>query len=687
MYFSLYRVSAFRICVVALGIVLFPVALVAGDKVDTTKVYQIREVTVTEQYRNTEVRASAPLQILSSKQIEKLNALQVSDAVKYFSGVTVKDYGGIGGLKTVSVRSLGAAHTAVSYDGITLTDCQTGQIDVGRFSLDNVDMLSLNNGQSDNIFQPARMFASASLLNIRTLSPKFINNKTLNGKVSLKGGSFGLLNPSFLLQQKISPKYAVTLSGEWLSAHGEYPYLLHHSYLGDGTTSNETRKNSDVQNFRIEGALHANFSENESGYLKAYFYNSERGLPGGTILYNEGAFTSQRMWDNTFFVQSHYENHFSKLFSMQLNAKYHHGYLHYTDTVVLNNVGYEESYFTQNEYYASASLLYKAFRNVSFSFSTDGSVNNMFALFENKALTESFAQPVRYSLLSVLAAKYVSEKVLATASVLSTLVTETVENGTAADNRKRLSPYASVTYKPFVETDLRFRAFYKNIFRLPTFNDLYYARIGNADLRPEITDQFNLGITYAVSPAKWLPLFSITADVYRNNVKDKIVAMPTKNLFKWSMLNLGKVEITGIDLTAETSIKATKKLGFVLGGTYTYQRALDVTSPGGSTYEHQIPYTPRVSGSGRFAVETPWVDVAYSLLWSGKRYALFQNFAENRLPGYSDHSISASRSFKLKDKTLSVNAEVLNLLNENYAIVKWFPMPGRSVRGTVSLRF
>ncbi|MDD2997013.1 MAG: TonB-dependent receptor, partial [Paludibacter sp.] len=425
----------------------------------------------------------------------------------------------------------------------------------------------------------------------------------------------------------------------------------------------------------------------ESGYLKAYFYNSERGLPGGTILYNEGAFTSQRMWDNTFFVQSHYENHFSKLLSLQLNAKYHHGYIHYTDTAVLNNVGYEESYFTQNEYYASASLLYKAFRNISFSFSTDGSVNNMFAQFENAALTESFAQPVRYSLLSVLAAKYVSEKLLATASVLSTLVTETVENGTAADNRKRLSPYASVTYKPFVETDLRFRAFYKNIFRLPTFNDLYYARIGNADLRPEITDQFNLGITYAVSPAKWLPLFSITADVYRNNVKDKIVAMPTKNLFKWSMLNLGKVEITGIDLTAETSIKASKKLGFVLGGTYTYQRALDVTSPEGSTYGHQIPYTPRISGSGRFAVETPWVDVAYSLLWSGKRYALFQNFTENRLPGYSDHSISASRSFKLKDKTLSVNAEVLNLLNENYAIVKWFPMPGRSVRGTVSLKF
>jgi len=687
MHFSAFRISTIRLYLFILGVWAFPSTIIAEDKLDTTKVYNIHEVTVIEQYKNSEVRSSAPLQILSSKHIEKLNALQVSDAVKYFSGVTVKDYGGIGGLKTISVRSLGATHTAVSYDGITLNDCQTGQIDIGRFSLDNVDMLSLNNGQSDNIFQPARQFASASVLNIRTLTPKFLTNKTYNGKTTLKVGSFGLINPSFLLQQKINKKYAASLGGEWLSANGEYPYLLQQSYLENGITSNEVRKNSDIQNFRIEGAIHTNFSEMESGYLKAYFYNSERGLPGGTILYNESAFTSQRMWDNTFFTQAHYENQFSKQLSMQLNAKFHHGYLHYLDTAVLNNVGREESFFRQNEYYGSASLLYRAFNKLSFSFSSDASVNNMMAKYENTTLTESFAMPVRYSLLSVLAAKYVTENVLATASLLSTLVTETTQNGASANNQNRLSPYLSFTYKPFEKKDLRFRAFYKNIFRLPTFNDLYYSRIGNADLHPEITNQFNLGATYAVTPAKWMPLFSVTMDAYRNNVKDKIVAIPTKNLFKWTTVNLGKVEITGIDVTAETSVQPWEKVGFVLGGTYTYQRALDVTTPGGSTYEHQIPYTPCVSGSGKFVVETPWLDLSYSLLWSGKRYVLFQNYTENRLPGYADHSISASRSFKLKDKTLLINLEMLNILNENYAIVKWFPMPGRSFRGTVSYKF
>lgn len=121
------------------------------QKADTARTYSIPEVTVAEAYHTREVRAMAPTQVFSKEELKSLNVLQVSDAVKHFAGVTVKDYGGIGGLKTVSLRSLGAEHTAVGYDGITISDCQTGQIDIGRFSLDNVDRLSLSNGQSDHI--------------------------------------------------------------------------------------------------------------------------------------------------------------------------------------------------------------------------------------------------------------------------------------------------------------------------------------------------------------------------------------------------------------------------------------------------------------------------------------------------------------------------------------------------------
>lgn len=104
-----------------------------GQDIDTTKVYSIPEVVVSDRYQTREVRSAAPLQIFSREELKTLNVMQVSDAVKHFSGVTVKDYGGIGGLKTVSIRSLGAQHTVVGYDGIAVTDCQTGQVDIGRF--------------------------------------------------------------------------------------------------------------------------------------------------------------------------------------------------------------------------------------------------------------------------------------------------------------------------------------------------------------------------------------------------------------------------------------------------------------------------------------------------------------------------------------------------------------------------
>lgn len=663
-----------------LGIAL-PLSAEETEKPDSSKTHIIHEVTVTEKLHNSEIRATAPLQILSSKQIEQLNVLQVSDAVKYFSGVTVKDYGGIGGLKTISVRSLGGNHTAVSYDGITLTDCQTGQIDLGRFSLENVDMLSLSSGQSDNIFQPARLFASASVLNIQTLTPHFLPNKKLNGKMSMKVGSFGMVNPAILLEGKISRKLSATFSGEWLSADGKYPYTLQQGPYTTNISTNELRQNTDVKNFRLEAAFYVNFSEKENGYLKTYYYQSERGLPGATILYNAESSSKQRIWDNTFFAQAHYEKEFSKYWVFQTNAKYNRGYLHYLDPTYQNSDGKLENTYLQQEYYGSASVLFRAFEHVSFSASTDGAISTL------DANLADFAYPTRFSWLSTVAAKYVANKVLATASILSTAVNETVKTGDAANNYHQLSPYISLSVKPFENQDFRIRVFYKNIFRLPSFNDLYYSQVGNKDLKPEKTNQYNLGLTYSTTIEKWLPLLTFTLDGYHNDVIDKIVAYPNKDAFFWTIINYGKVAIDGLDLTAESTFQPWKKIGIVLGSNYTYQRALNVTNSTDRDFKNQIPYTPRVSGSGKAAVETPWINVSYSLLWSGHRYAVNQNYAENSLPAYFDHSISVNRSFKTKKLLIYTNLEMLNLLNTNYQIVRWFPMPGRSFRATISIKF
>ncbi len=149
------------LCLLSLGSAFYRTS---AQTVDTTRVHELQQVEVSAVRRPSVVRSTAPLQVMGGAEMERLGYQSLADAVRRFSGVTVKDYGGIGGLKTVSVRSLGAHHTGVMYDGVVVGNCQAGQIDIGRFSLDNVSQVSLAVGQEDDIFQPARMFASAGVL-------------------------------------------------------------------------------------------------------------------------------------------------------------------------------------------------------------------------------------------------------------------------------------------------------------------------------------------------------------------------------------------------------------------------------------------------------------------------------------------------------------------------------------------
>ena len=407
-YVTFYMSICAAFCCQFLSIPLFA----QQQKVDTTHTYFIPEVTVSDIYQTREVRSTAPLQLFSKEALKNLHALQVSDAVKHFAGVTVKDYGGIGGLKTVSIRSLGAQHTAVGYDGIAITDCQTGQIDISRFSLDNVDQLSLSNGQSDNIFQPARFFASAGILDIQTLTPRFEKGKRTNISAAFKTGSWGLVNPSILLEQQLSPQWTVSANGEWMSSDGQYPYTLRYGNAADDLTSREKRKNTDVETFRAETGLYGNFSDKEQWRLKAYYFQSSRGLPKATTLYND--FSAQHLWDKNTFIQSQYKKEFSRQWVFRTSAKWNWSYQHYLDPAIKNNEGKTENSYYQQEYYLSASVLYRLLNNLSFSLSTDGSINTM------NANMADFAHPTRYSWLTAIAGKYVNEWFTLSASALAT---------------------------------------------------------------------------------------------------------------------------------------------------------------------------------------------------------------------------------------------------------------------------
>ena len=150
------------------------------------------------------------------------------------------------------------------------------------------------------------------------------------------------------------------------------------------------------------------------------------------------------------------------------------------------------------------------------------------------------------------------------------------------------------------------------------------------------------------------------------------------------MVNFGKAEIKGIDATMGTEVDIAKGYSIVANGSLTWQEAKDKTE-GNATYGSQLPYTPKVSGGLSVMLLTPWANVGYSATGQGKRYSMAQNTREYQLDGYMEHSLSLSRDFLLGDNMLRLQLTVNNITDKQYEIIKYYPMPGRSVTASATL--
>jgi outer membrane cobalamin receptor len=640
---------------------------------DTVKSRQLPDVEVVTQSRVSVARQATPLQLLDHKNIERLGIQDLSEAVRRFSGVTVKDYGGIGGLKTVSIRSLGAHHTAVSYDGVSISDAQSGQVDISRFTLDNVEMVSLSTGPSGDIFQPARIYASAGVLNIKTQKPRFAENTSSFLSAKLKGGSFGWIHPVLSYSRKLSDRWSASVYTDYMRADSKYPYTL----VNGTIKTREKRLNSDIETARVEGNLYGDFGGKGGAFeTKLYTFHSERGLPGSVDFYNKTA--TERLWNDNSFVQARYKNRLTEKFTVQGVAKYAYAYLRYKDVDDKYAAGFQEDRNTQHEYYGSAGVLYSPFSSLSASLTTDYAYTRLSNNFINAA------QPRRNTSLTVLAVQYKHRSLTATGSLLGAYLSDKVENGDRpSDRKRRLSPAVAASWQPFRNNALRVRVSYTDIFRAPTFTDLYYLRVGNTSLKPEKTKQYNLGLTWSGYIGQMIKYASVSVDGYYNKVEDKIVALPT--LYIWRMMNMGEVEIKGADVNLSAEISLTENIDMMLSGNYTYQHAIDVTNPDAKNYKHQIPYTPRHTGSGSAAFETPWLNISYLLTAVGERYALPQNIKVNRVDAYAEQSISLNRTFGLKNASLRLQGEIINLADTQYDVIQYYPTPGRSWRLSVAL--
>lgn len=613
-----------------------------------------------------------PAQSLQGEKLQRLNALSVADAIRYFSGVQIKDYGGIGGLKTINVRSMGSQHVGVFYDGIQLGNAQNGQIDLGKYSLENMESVTLYNGQKSTAVQSAKDYASASAVYLQTRTPLFTGGRRTNLKTSLAGGSFGTVNPSVLWEQKLGSRVSNSFNAEFLYTTGRYKFSYRKK---DGYDTTAVRQNGDVRALRVEEGLFGRIPDG-NWKLKLYFYDSERGYPGAFVRENPGMFRHEdRQWDTDFFAQGSFCKEWGD-YQLNTSFKYACDYLHYRSDPRLDvTTMYVDNHYLQQEAYLSVAQEYRIRHWWDMDLAADWQYNTLEADLVN------FVGPARHTLLAALSTSMRWEKIKLQASLLHTYVDDRArEAGAAAESRRRWTPTAVVQITPFRSQKLSFRAFYKRIFRMPTLNDLYYTFIGNKYLLPEYTTQYDVGLTWDKTfPNSRLKTLGFTLDGYHNDVENKIVAIPASNQFQWTMVNLGRVRIRGLD----AALSATFEEGDAtldLRATYTFQQAQDITDPASQWYGGQIPYIPWHSGSLVAGLRwRTWV-LNYSFIYTGERYEAVANIPENHAQPWYTSDLSLSRRFVAGRHEMKGTLEVNNLFNQQYEVVQCYPMPGTNFR-------
>ncbi len=633
--------------------------------------FQIDEVTVSA--RALEKDIIIP-QTLSGEELQQMNALSVADAIRYFSGIQIKDYGGVGGIKTVNIRSMGTNHVGVYYNGIQLGNAQNGQVDLGKYSLENLESIDLYNGQKSDIFQSAREFGNAGSIYLTTRKPKFDEGKDFNIRTQIRGGSFALVNPSVSMDFRLSETLSMNVNAEYVYSSGKYKFH-YRRVTPSGEVAYDTtavRQNGDINAIRAEASFNHYYSTTGFWKAHAYFYNSQRGVPGAIV--NNVWKNGERLWDKNGFVQASWQDEYFNRWQTKINAKYACDWTRYqnNDTNLLR----VDNRFLQQEIYLTWANKVQIFSWWDIAAAYDIQYNNLQLHTKAARLSHWLSAATAFNFKNYLRVQ---------AGLLSTFIQENL----ATKATSKVTPSVFLSYRPTQKIDLRLNAFYKQSYRFPTFNDLYYTDIGNAELKPEFATQHNVGIVYSL-PFKCSELrtsnFKFQIDAYYNKVQDKIVAYPKGQQFRWTMLNLGVVDIRGID--AETELNLQLPMDFVLSNKlqYTYQQAIDITNPNDTYYRHQIPYIPWHSGSVIVGFGWRNYHLSYSFIYVGERYNQQENILRNYEQPWYTHDLSIMGEWQLpRAVSLRACAEINNLLGQDYEVIQNYPMPKQNGKLTLTV--
>ena len=583
------------------------------------------DVSLTDSLHAVTVTADKGVIVSRTDTLAVRNSFTVSEVLQQNPGLYVGDNGGYSGLKTVSLRGLGSAHTSIYWDGVRVGNVQSGQNDLGMLGIENCRTIVVDYAQNSVSFN--------------TEKPVFVDGP-FAGNVRFSAGSFGTYQPSARLDFRLSDRVALSANASGIISKGDFK-------LADG----QVRTNNDLKQVRAGLDLFGSMTEGDY-HIKAYYNGAERGTPGSVSWPSD-----DRQKDRNAFLQAVLKKNFSHLYTLRLAAKGSYDDIYYTST-------WGDSRYGQTEFQLNSAHDFQIRRWWKLSLAAD---------LQWDGLNSSSYNASRLTAFSALASSF------ATSRFSANVALEYI----GAFDKDALSRYSfspSADMKYVIVKGLDITIFGRRAYRVPTFNELYYVGYGNPELKPEDAWLTDIAVDFSRSVNDSWDI-SAKLDAFYNFLNDKITSAPSaEDPNIWQPYNIGKVRSIGFDFAAGFVHRG--KWEYSFDAKYSYQSAVDRT-PDSYSYGMQIPYIARHTVVLNGFVE--WKGWSLNPLWqmrAGRTDGAGDMPAWNTL----DITMAKSVSFR-KFGTLGLKLSVKNVTDNRYEVVGGYPMPGRSIIGGIEYVF
>lgn len=598
---------------------------------------------------------------LKRKQIQELQMEDAGQLLQKIAGVQVKSYGGLGGMKSVSIRGLGGQHSNFVVDGFSVFPDQTGQVNFGTIQTDNIERIIVLSGR--NSASTAAAMSSGNSVIIRTFENEF-STKANEVRFNQKLGSFGQTDSYFAYKKGDSlNRFFISTSAKYRFSKGNYPFRLEN---GEEIIQ-QIRTNNQYEdlNLSLSGGYRIKYKTFLNFCLRHQLIDQE--LPGAVILYN--SFPDETLNQRNTYAHFNLSYHSFEKWNIRFYGSGTINEMNYTDPGYLNEEGILKSHYLTKTIAGGLNLGYQPNRRWYNSYHMNHYLSNL----RSEDITGGEIQ--RNHHYSVFSTRFTPKDKGEFNAQLSNQIIH--ENLNAEDSKLYYQVNPFIEYRsPMLRNHMIVHFFYRNSFRMPSFSEMYYNNIGNQDLVPEKAHQFSIGTERERSRKKFEAFNRFS--MYANRVNDKIVALPTQNLFLWSIQNIGKVQILGLDFSSDITYKINRLNRFNLSVNYTFQHVTDITDANNPTYGHQVAYLPRHSGNFDFSYYWKDYGVRLSAYSNGIRYSLNENTDFNKMNGFVIVDLNLFGKYTLKKHSLNCSLSCKNLFNTSYAFVRNYIMPGRN---------